>query len=337
MNLKEQSYSIIIEKGALSHLSFYIKQIYSSHKIFIITDDHVEKLYLQKVMECLQEDYAVDYVVFPSGEESKSIEVYQQVMQQLLNKNIRRNELLIALGGGVTGDLTGFIAATLFRGMPYVNVPTSLLSQMDSSIGGKTGIDFMGRKNIIGAFLQPKLVVIDPDTLSTLPVCEFNNGMGELIKHAVIGNKELFKSLTYHKPIDEEIIYESLLVKKNLVERDPFDLNERMMLNFGHTFGHIIELKKGYRHGEAVALGMLMAIDLGVDLSITNQDCYEQVRQILLGYHLPCEELNYRSYLSDVQLDKKNLAGIIRFVLIRDIGDTILYPISEEKIKELTK
>ena len=190
INLKYTSYKIVIENGLLDKLSLYIKEVYSNKKIFIITDDVVEKLYLNKVISSLA-DFDLDYVVIPHGEMSKTIEKYAYICEELINKGVKRNHMLLALGGGVIGDLTGFVAATLYRGISYIGIPTSLLSQMDSSIGGKTGIDFAGRKNILGAFKQPSLVLIDPNTLDTLDPKEFNNGMGELIKHGAIGNIKL--------------------------------------------------------------------------------------------------------------------------------------------------
>ncbi len=223
IDLENQSYDIFIEEGALKHLSFYIQKIYSGKKIYIITDDIVAKYYLSMVQQELSTAYQVESIEIPHGESSKSIQMYQTVIEALLSKQIHRNELLVALGGGVIGDLTGFIAATLLRGLPYVNVPTSLLSQMDSSIGGKTGIDFAHHKNIIGAFKQPKLVVIDPNTLKTLPEEEFHNGMGELIKHALIGNPSLFAALKQKPSITEDIILESLKVKKRVVVNYTYD------------------------------------------------------------------------------------------------------------------
>lgn len=335
IQLEKNSYEIIIEKDLLSRLSFFIAEIYKNKKIYIITDDQVAEFYLQKVRTILEEKFIVEDVIVPHGESSKSIETYCSVVKQLLNKNIRRNELLLALGGGVIGDLTGFVAATLYRGLPYVSIPTSLLSQMDSSIGGKTGIDFDERKNIIGCFKQPKLVLIDPNTLNTLPVEEFKNGMGELIKHAVIGNPKLFQMLLSKPEIDEEIIFESLTVKKHLVEADEFDQGERMLLNFGHTFGHAIELKYNLKHGHAVALGMLMAIHFGIDLGITNKEVYSKVLTILNLYEISYQEYNYKAYVKDIVYDKKNIAGVIQFVLLRDIGKAFLYPVEESKLKEL--
>ena len=280
-------------------------------------------------------DYEVESVVVPHGEASKSIELYTKVVKELLDKDIRRNELLLALGGGVIGDLTGFVAATLYRGLPYVSVPTSLLSQMDSSIGGKTGIDFYERKNILGCFKQPKLVLIDPKTLHTLSKREWNNGMGELIKHAAIGNKKLFEMLKHKPEINEEIIYQSLSVKQAVVEKDEFDTKERMLLNFGHTFGHAIELKLGLKHGEAVALGMLMVIRFGIDLGLTEESCYTQLKEIIKLYELPSDEPNYKEYLLEIAKDKKNLAGKINMVLLSKVGQAFLYPVEEKHLKEL--
>ena len=337
INLGQNSYKILIEDDILSRLSFYIKEVYKNKKIYIVTDDTVKDLYLDKVINSLKNDYEIDYVVVAHGEQSKSIETYIKVCEELLEKNIRRNELLLGLGGGVIGDLTGFVASSLYRGIPYINVPTSLLSQMDSSIGGKTGIDFYGRKNILGAFKQPLMVLIDPLTLNSLPKREFNNGMGELIKHGAIGNKKLL-DLLYDKPrIDENIIAESLMVKAKVVEIDPFDQGLRMTLNFGHTFGHAIELKYGYKHGEAVAIGMLMAIKMGIDLGVTKEDCYKPILDILKLYELPVTEYDYNDYLADVLNDKKNLAGVVNFIFLTKLGECVIYKISEKDIKEKIK
>ena len=333
ISLKDNSYDIFIENGIISKANEYIKEVYKNKKVYIITDSNVEKLYLNQVIEVLKNDFIVDYVVIPAGEESKCLNVYASVIDSLLEKNIRRNELLIALGGGVIGDLVGFISATLYRGLPYVSIPTSLLSQMDSSIGGKTGIDFYDRKNIIGCFKQPSLVLIDPLTHKTLEKREFNNGMGELIKHAIIGNDHLFNLLLNQSIIDENIIYESLSVKKRVVELDPFDQGERMLLNFGHTFGHAIELKMNLKHGEAVAVGMLMAIKFGVDLGLTDSDIYSKVKQVLDLYDLPSYEVEYKEYLKEALYDKKNLAGIVNFILVDKIGHAFIHKIKEDELK----
>lgn len=332
ISLTDNSYDIFIEEGLINKSSQYIKEVYKNKKVYIITDSNVEKLYLNQVIEALKNDFEIDYVVIPAGEESKCLNVYVNVIESLLEKNIRRNELLIALGGGVIGDLVGFISATLYRGLPYVSIPTSLLSQMDSSIGGKTGIDFYNRKNIIGCFKQPSLVLIDPLTHKTLEKREFNNGMGELIKHAVIGNEYLFNLLLNQSIIDENIIYESLSVKKRVVELDPFDQGERMLLNFGHTFGHAIELKMNLKHGEAVAVGMLMGIKFGIDLGVTDSSVYEEVKQVLDLYELPTYDVDYKDYLKETLYDKKNLAGIVNFILVDKIGHAFIRKVKEDEL-----
>ena len=331
INLQEDSYNIFIEDDLLLHLSFYIRQIFKGDKIYIITDDIVETLYLKVVQESLKE-FTIQTVIVPHGEAAKSLDTYAEVCQKLLTMDIRRNELLLALGGGVVGDLTGFIAATLFRGLPYVNVPTTLLSQMDSSIGGKTGIDFAGRKNMIGCFKQPKVVLIDPKVLRTLPKQEWNNGMGELIKHAIIGNPTLFEMLLQKPEIDETMIFESLKVKQKVVEKDVYDTGERMLLNFGHTFGHVIELEMNLKHGEAVALGMLMMLRFGIDKGITEEVCYTRVMDILRLYELPFMEVDYHRYLNEIFKDKKNLAGKLSLVLIKNIGEAFLYVLNENEV-----
>ena len=334
VNLTNHSYRIIIERGAINKLASYIKTVYNNDKIFIVSDDKVAKLYLDRVINALKNDYIVDYVIIPNGEQSKTLEKYAYICEELLKKDIRRNNLLIALGGGVIGDITGFVASSLFRGIPYVGIPTSLLSQMDSSIGGKTAIDFYNRKNILGAFKQPLRVLIDPLTLNTLDEREFNNGMGELIKHGAIGNKKLLDLLLDKPKIDEDIIIESLSVKKKVVELDEFDTGERMSLNFGHTFGHIIELKYGYKHGEAVAIGMLIALKMGIDLGVTPADCYPVIKKILELYNLPTVEYDYKEYLRETFYDKKNIGGTINFIFLSELGKYMIYKVTEEEIKE---
>ncbi|RIA75585.1 3-dehydroquinate synthase [Anaeroplasma bactoclasticum] len=334
INLTHTSYRIIIEDGLFDHIGDYIKQIYKNNKVFIVTDDNVAKLYLKKVTTVLEKDFTVESVVIPHGEASKCLTEYSHICEELLKKDIRRNHLLLALGGGVIGDLTGFVASTLYRGIPYIGIPTSLLSQMDSSIGGKTGIDFFGRKNILGAFKQPSMVLIDPKVLNTLEPSEYISGMGELIKHGAIGNKKLFDLLDTRPGVDEEIIKESLSVKKKVVEIDEFDTGERMKLNFGHTFGHAIELKYGYKHGVAVGIGMRMALTMGVDLGVTDPLAKDTINRILDKYGFPQVEYDYKEYLADVVYDKKNIAGTINFIFITKLGEAVIYPIREDDLKE---
>lgn len=336
VNLKDHSYDIVIENDALKKLDLYVGEVYNNKNIYIMTDSNVAPLYLDKVSNVLSSKYNVKSIILPAGESTKSFDGYKEACEKLIDAGVRRNECLIALGGGVIGDLCGFVAATMYRGIHYIGIPTSLLSQMDSSIGGKTAIDFYQRKNIIGSFKQPLMVIIDPNTLDTLPHEEFINGMGELIKHGAIGNAKLLKLVENGiTKITEEIVEESLLVKKRVVELDEFDQKERMYLNFGHTFGHAIELKYGYRHGEAVAIGMLMALQFGIDMGVTNPKCYDIIKNILETYKFPLKEYNYKDYLLDMAYDKKNLAGEIRFIFIKDIAKPFIYKIKENEIKDL--
>lgn len=336
LKLTHTSYDIIIEENAINNLSKYIGEVYNNKNIYVITDTNVAPLYLEKVEKALNDKYNVKSVILPAGEETKSFDGYKLCLEKLLDLNIRRNELLLALGGGVIGDLTGFVASSIYRGVPYIGVPTSLLAQMDSSIGGKTGIDFYGRKNIIGAFKQPLRVIIDPRCCDTLPDDEFINGMGELIKHGAIGNPRLLDLVRGGiTKMTEEIVEESLKVKQAVVEIDEFDLKERMYLNFGHTFGHAIELKYGYKHGQAVAIGMLMALKFGIDMGETKKECYDVIKEILTNCRFPLHEYNYKEYLPDMAYDKKNLAGEIRFIFIKDFGKPELYKIKESQIKDL--
>ena len=325
-------YQIIINDGLIDNLGEEIKKVYNNQNVYIITDKRVAAYYLDRVCDSLHM-FKIKSIIIEGYEESKSLECYANVCEQLINSGAVRGELLVALGGGVIGDLVGFIAATLYRGMPFVQVPTSLLAQVDSSIGGKTGIDFIGHKNIIGAFNQPKLVLIDPSVLKTLPIRQLKNGYAEMIKHALIASGELFDILLESNlNITEEIIYRNLMIKRQFVLADEFDKNERMKLNFGHTFGHIIELEDNLLHGEAVIDGMLCAIDYAISLGILSEDVKDKVLQLYNTLELKYENRDYHDYLEKTKFDKKNIAKVINFILITEIGNAIIHPVKEEKL-----
>lgn len=334
VNIENKSYDIIIRNDFKDMLA-YIKEVYQNKKIFIITDETVYNLHYESLYNLLKDDYIVDYVKINAGEKSKDIETYQYICEELIKKNIRRNELIIALGGGVIGDISAFVASTLYRGLNFINIPTTLLSMVDSSIGGKTGIDFLGQKNILGTFYQPKLVLINLAYLKTLPSDEVKSGMGELIKHGMIGDPSLLEDLMSGEEVSEDIIHSSLLVKKEVVEKDPYDQKERMFLNFGHTFGHVIELKYNLKHGIAVAIGMLMALKLGIDLELTDPSCYKILESTLNNYGFDTKAYDYHEFLNEIKKDKKNLAGKLNFVLIKDIGKPFLYTVNENEIEDL--
>jgi 3-dehydroquinate synthase len=237
---------------------------------------------------------------------------------------MKRNHLLVALGGGVVGDLTGFVASTLFRGVSYIQIPTTLLAQVDSSIGGKVGIDLPQGKNLIGSFYDPKLVMIDPLFLSTLDQREYNNGLAEMIKVGLIGDKHLYQYLLSYDKVTEKEIAQAIAVKRDLVLIDPFDKKERMYLNFGHTFGHAIEKKhqyQTYKHGEAISYGMLIALEIGIRLGETKPELYEEVKELLKRLELVKEPLlNPLHYADAILTDKKYLSDGLNYIIVPRVG-----------------
>ena len=325
-------YNIIVKDGIFDYIDEEIQKVYKNKKVYIITDERVANLYLEKITNSLK-SFDVKSIVIKGYEESKSLDMYAYICEELIKNGAVRGELLVALGGGVIGDLVGFIAATLYRGMPFIQIPTSLLAQVDSSIGGKTGIDFIGHKNILGAFNQPKLVLIDPQFLRTLPIRELKNGYAEMIKHAFIYSPKLLSLLKeYRLNVTEEIIYENLLIKRAHVIGDEFDNGVRMKLNFGHTFGHIIELKNNCLHGEAVIDGMLCAINYAIDLGLIKFNVKDELINLYETLELDYHEYDYHEFFGDVKYDKKNIAETINFILLEEIGKAIIYKV---KVGEL--
>lgn len=326
-------YDIVVCEKINTYINDEIKRVYKNKKIYIITDVRVGTLYLNMIEESLK-DFEVKSIQIEGYESSKSLETYAYLCEKLIELGATRDELLIALGGGVIGDLVGFVSATLYRGMPFVQIPTSLLAQVDSSIGGKTGVDFLNHKNILGAFKQPILVLIDPLFLNTLPVRELKNGYAEMIKHALIYSADLFFMLKKNGlKVNEDIIYENLKIKAQHVIGDEFDKGKRMKLNFGHTFGHIIELQNNCLHGEAVIDGMLCAINYSISLGLTTPDTKDYVIDLYNSLELDYHEYDYHNFLDDVKYDKKNIADVINLILIKGIGDAIIYPIKVGELK----
>ena len=265
MNLGERSYDIILKNGALENLYQFARL---DRKVAVVTDSGVPAEYAQRVADQCRES---TIITVPQGEASKSFKILESVLRQMLEFNMGRGDLVVAVGGGVVGDLAGFAAAIYMRGIDFINCPTTTLSMIDSSIGGKTAVDLGDTKNIVGAFWQPKLVIVDPATLSTLPRRHYINGLAEAVKAGLLADPELF-AIFEKGDIDtqiNEIIYRSLRFKKNIVEQDETERGMRKALNFGHTIGHGIEAVKGIKgrrtvglfHGECVALGMLPMIE----------------------------------------------------------------------------
>lgn len=345
VDLKENSYNILIEKGLLSKLGEELKKIYFGEKIFIITDENVDKYYGDKVKDELDKaGYKTRKMVLTPGEETKSFSTLPSIYNELLDFKLTRKELIITLGGGVIGDLGGFAASTFLRGVSFVQIPTSLLAQVDSSVGGKVAVDLEKGKNLVGSFYQPKAVFIDPDVLNTLPEKFYKDGMAEVIKYGCIKDKDFFymlKSLKSREKVMnniEDILYKCCYIKKSVVERDEKDLGERMLLNFGHTLGHAIEKYynfTGYSHGEAVAIGMYNISLKSEDEGITEKGVSEEIKEVLKNYDLPYEVdiKDNNKIIGTISLDKKNIGNVLKVILLKSIGESIIYDTTSDFFK----
>lgn len=337
VNLKERSYDILIGKNLRKEFATYIKDVFNGNKICIITDNNLNNIYGDEIKIHLEEaGFQVNVVAVTPGEKSKSFSTLLPIYDELLKFKLTRSDLVIALGGGVVGDLAGFVASTFLRGVNFVQIPTSLLAQVDSSVGGKVGVDLEQGKNLVGNFYHPKLVLIDTDMLKTLPEKYFNDGMGEVIKYGCIRDNELFEVLEDFKSKEVlkdnigEIIHACCDIKRQVVENDEKDTGERMILNFGHTLGHAIEKVYGfetYTHGEGVAIGMYMITNISERLGVTQVGVAERIRRMLVKYGLPYEVdiTDSEAVLDAIKLDKKNLNGGLNVILIKDIGDCFIY------------
>lgn len=334
VDIGKDSYDIIIEKGILFNLINEISPFIKNNRIFLVCDDIVYNLYGKKFKEYLEKNkIKCDIFSFKNGEKSKNIFTLNEIYEDFLEKNITRSDLIIALGGGVTGDITGLASATILRGVPYIQIPTTLLSQVDSSVGGKTAIDTKAGKNLVGVFCQPKKVIIDPEVLKTLDDRTFYDGLCEVIKYGVICDKELFDKINYCKNRDdlydiiEYIIYTSCDIKRKIVEKDQFDRGDRMLLNLGHTIGHCYE-KMGeyskYTHGEAVAMGMYKIIEIGEAMGITKSDVKDKIVSLYNNFDInyDCPEINKEIAENIISKDKKSDGEKINIVVPKSIGNT---------------
>ena len=335
VNLGENSYPIFIENGIIKKSGEHISQIFSGQKIMIVSDDNVFPLYGQQVMDSLK-DYECHSLVLPHGEPTKNFQSLPKIYTAMLDAKLTRSDLVIALGGGVIGDLAGFAAASYLRGIKLVQIPTSLLAQVDSSVGGKVAVDLPQGKNLVGAFYQPKMVLIDPDVLNTLPEHFIKDGMGEVIKYGCIKDGALFDRLCAHssfedlKPELPEIIARCVDIKRIVVEADQFDTGERMLLNFGHTLAHTIEQYYNYEresHGEAVGIGMYQITLMAEGKGLTGSGCADQIKKALDIYGLPSScGLPVTDLTKAITLDKKNLNGKLNVVLLKELGSSYVYP-----------
>ena len=337
-----KTYEIIIEKGIMQECGAYIKKVSSAKKVCVITDSNVAPLYLDRVVSDLEkEGYEVFSFIFKAGESSKTTAVIVEMVEFLAEKGLTRKDLVVALGGGVCGDMAGFAAAIYLRGIDFVQIPTTLLSQVDSSVGGKTGVDLPQGKNLCGAFHQPILVLIDPLALHTLSDHYFSDGMGEVIKAGCIKSAQLFEKIENNdvKENIEEIIFECVDIKRGVVERDEKEQGERALLNFGHTIGHGIEKLhnfSGVSHGEAVGIGMLMISEIGEKAGLTEKGTADRIKAVLEKYNMKTSDNHSaESIIEAMQSDKKRTLNGINFVMLKSIGNSFIYPVENEKINKL--
>ncbi len=337
VRLGKSSYEIRIGPGILAEVGHRLTESGFSDKLVIITNPIVNRLYGEALEQNLtREGFRVTILSVPDGEEQKSLETAGRLYHELSNFYAERATPILALGGGVIGDLAGFVAATYLRGVPLVQIPTTLLAQVDSSIGGKVAVNHDQLKNKIGAFYQPKLVISDISTLKTLPPKELANGLAEVIKSAVVWDKEFFAYLEMNldriKSLDEgeleETVLRSAKIKAEIVERDEMDLGLRHILNYGHTIGHAIESAADFRigHGEAIAIGMLAAARISNQLGILDQTELLRLRSLIQRASLAIEtpSLKLDKIIQAVRHDKKILGGRTRFVLPKAIGEVFI-------------
>jgi 3-dehydroquinate synthase len=347
VNLGDRSYPVHIGDGILSAAGDLLQQAGLRGKVAVITNPTVAQLYLDPVHESLtRAGFDVTPVLIPDGEEHKNLGSLSAVYDRLIADRFERGSCVLALGGGVVGDLAGFAAATFLRGIAYVQVPTTLLAQVDSSVGGKTGVNHHDGKNLIGAFYQPRLVLIDVAVLQSLPRREFISGLAEVIKYGVIEDPALFKVLEEKmgKLMDQDrdllsqVIATSCAIKAKVVEKDEREDDYRAVLNFGHTIGHALEAATEYQkylHGEAVGIGMAQAAAISVQQGFCDQRSLERIRKLIKRAGLPLEiprDVSMQNMVQSMEVDKKSTGGKIRFVVCAGIGKTGFHALSPGEI-----
>ncbi|WP_197742071.1 3-dehydroquinate synthase [Nitrospira sp. KM1] len=348
VRLGERSYEVTLQQGLLATVGTRIRQLTNARKVGIITDRHVARHYLKGVLRSLRAaDFHATAIVLPPGEPSKSMPTVERILDHLAKQRFERGSFLVALGGGVVGDLTGFAAAIYQRGIPFVQVPTTLVAQVDSSVGGKTGIDHRLGKNLIGAFHQPRAVLVDPQTLETLPRREWIAGLAEVIKYGVIADQAFFEflersmaDLAALRSADIiRVIGRSCEIKAQIVSEDERESDRRRILNYGHTIGHALEVLGGYRsliHGEAVGIGMVQEANLSAHVGLCSSNVPERIRSIVLSAGLSdvMPRRTFRSLWSAMQHDKKAIGGQVIGVWPVQIGSVVIQKIGRETCAE---
>ncbi len=344
IDLGERSYPIYITTD-YSNLGKSMSLARLNGKLALITDNNVDKAQGEACIEALESSGLKVYkYVIEAGEKSKNLDTIREIYKFLIDNKFERNSVLMALGGGVVGDITGFVAATFLRGVNFVQIPTSLLAQADSSVGGKVGVDFEGKKNIIGAFYQPKLVYLNVNTLKTLPVREIQAGMAEIVKHGVIRDPEFFDFIDYNVSkifnFDEDVLQYlakvNCTIKGSVVEQDEKESDLRAILNFGHTIGHAIEsvYEFEYLHGECVSLGMVAALKMACDLEMIEESNMQRVIETLnkIGLPVKLDHIDVDEVYERMFFDKKVKDNKITFVLPKSIGEVIQCVVEDEAL-----
>ena len=350
VTVPNHEYDILIGKNILNQAAESVKNVSNPAKIMIVTDENVNRFYGERLINSLKQIAEVKTVVLPAGETTKSLDFLKQLYDAAFDFGMTRADLMVALGGGVVGDLAGFCASTLFRGVDVIQIPTTLLAQVDSSVGGKTAIDVPQGKNLVGTFYQPKQVIIDTETLKTLPGKEFASGLAEVIKYGAIWDKALFSRLEKAEGKDvlmeniADIVFTCCDIKRQVVEKDEHDTGLRMILNFGHTAGHIVEKAyhyTGYTHGQAVAFGMIVASRLGEKMGRTAPGTAERVLKLIKKNGLPTAIDIEEQQLMGAALDKKATGSSISVILLKEIGkcEICKMPVTEfaDRCKEIWK
>lgn len=346
VTLPHHSYLLQIQTGLLDHCGEWVKSLWQPQRIVIVTDENVNRLYGEKVLSSIRSaGFDAHLAVVPAGETSKSLAVAEELFASFLEAGLTRSDGVIALGGGVIGDLAGFAASTYLRGVHFLQIPTTLLAQVDSSIGGKTAVNLKQGKNMVGTFSQPDGVLIDPLTLNTLEIRRVREGIAEVVKSAAIADKKLWDLLASLKDeIDllqhaEQVIAACCEVKRKVVEEDELDTGNRLKLNFGHTIGHGIEQVAGYgvcAHGEAVAIGMVQMNRVAESKGLTPKGTTVELIEMLMKFHLPIEWTPWEpeKLLAAMVHDKKTSGDSVRIIQLKQIGEATILRIPIQELRD---
>jgi len=345
INMKSRKYPVIIESGLFRTIGSTLGANYAGKKIALITDQNIQKEYgefLEKQLNVSQCEWEI--IAIPAGDSSKSFSTLAEIYKKLIEFQLTRDDVIVALGGGVIGDISGFTAATFLRGVDFIQIPTSLIGQVDSSIGGKNAINLPEGRNLVGTFYQPSYVYIDPDFVQTLSDAQLADGMAEIIKYACIADADLFQDLirmsnNRNATLIESIIYRCCLIKKQLIEQDEKDQGIRMLTNFGHTIGHGIEnmYPRGtYGHGQAVSMGMQTITEHSERMGLTGINTSAMLKEILLGYGLPVtlpDGIDKTLLAETAMKDKKRRGNKMNLILLEKIGKGYIHPIEKSEIR----